>query len=80
MYMLGIAVLGVFLKYMEVGPFAAIDWWWYLVPFGLTMAWWMWADASGYTRRRAMERMDLRKQERINKNKEAMGIRTNKRR
>jgi small Trp-rich protein len=34
--------------------------------------WWAWADASGYTKRKAMEKMDQRKQERINRQKEAM--------
>ena len=37
--------------------------------FGATAAWWMWADATGYTKRKAVERMEKRKQDRINKNK-----------
>lgn len=74
MYLLGIAVLGVILKYLEIGPFATIDWEWYLIPFGLTMAWWFWADTTGYTRRKAMEKIDKRKQDRLNKHKEALGM------
>jgi len=45
-----------------------------LAPFGLAVAWWSWADASGYTRRKAMEREDKRRLDRINKQRDAMGM------
>lgn len=32
--------------------------------------------ATGYTKRKAMEKMDQRKQDRINKHKEALGMKT----
>ena len=35
-------------------------------------AWWAWADASGYTKRKAMQKMDQRKQDRIDRQKQAM--------
>ena len=38
------------------------------------MAWWFWADSSGYTKRKAMEAMDARKKDRIERNREAMGF------
>ncbi|MCJ0762875.1 TIGR04438 family Trp-rich protein [Variovorax terrae] len=73
MYLLGIGIVLLLLKYLEVGVVAGWDWWIVLAPFGLAVAWWAWADWSGYTKKKAMEKMDKRKQERISKNREAMG-------
>lgn len=78
MYLLGLSLLLAALKYLETGPFAAMSWWWVLGAFALTALWWAWADSSGYTKRKAMEKMDQRKQDRINKQKEALGIRPRK--
>jgi small Trp-rich protein len=66
------------LKYLEVGFVAEWSWWVVLSPFALAVLWWAWADATGYTKRKAMEKMDERKQERIDKQKEAMGMRPRK--
>ena len=74
MYLLGIGLVLLVLKYLEIGPVAALDWWQVLLPFGLAVAWWAWADATGYTKRKAMEAMDKRKQERIERNRDAMGF------
>ena len=73
MYMLGLALVLTLLKYLESGPVANWSWWWVLAPYGLTAAWWAWADASGYTKRKAMERDDERKLERINRHRAALG-------
>ena len=43
------------------------------LPFALAAVWWAWADLSGYTSRKAMDREDRRKQARIDKNRSAMG-------
>jgi small Trp-rich protein len=43
------------------------------------VAWWAWADATGYTKRREMKKMDQKKQERIDRQREAMGIKTKRR-
>jgi small Trp-rich protein len=51
-----------------------------LAPFGLAMAWWAWADSTGYTKRKAMQREDERKQARIDKNRDAIGTLRNKKR
>ena len=45
-----------------------------LSPFGLAVAWWIWADTTGYTKRKAMEAMAARKTDRIERNREAMGF------
>jgi small Trp-rich protein len=73
MYFLGVGIVLMLLKYLEIGPTAAWDWWVVLAPFGLAVAWWAWADMTGYTKKKAMDRMDERKQARIDKNREAIG-------
>lgn len=73
MYFLGLGVVLLALKYLEVGPVAAWSWWWVLSPFGLAIVWWAWADSSGYTKRKSMERENLRRQARIDRNKDAIG-------
>lgn len=74
MYFLGLGVILLIMKWMEFGPVAAWDWWVVLAPFGLAVAWWTWADASGYTKRKAMEQEDAKRKERIERNREAMGM------
>lgn len=73
MYFLGLGLILLVMKYLEVDPVAQWSWLVVLAPFGLAVAWWSWADASGYTKRKAMEREAQRRQDRINKNKEAIG-------
>ena len=80
MYFLGIGLLLLAMKYLEVGPVAAWSWWLVFTPFGLAVAWWSWADATGYTKRKAMERENARKQERIDKNRKAIGTLGSKKR
>jgi small Trp-rich protein len=73
MYFLGLGLILLTMKYMEVGPVAAWSWLVVFAPFGLAVAWWAWADASGYTKKKAMDIENKRKQDRINKNREAIG-------
>jgi small Trp-rich protein len=74
MLFLGIGLILLALKYFEIDPVAAWSWWVVLSPFGLAIAWWSWADWSGYTKRRAMDRENARKQARLDKQREAIGI------
>ena len=73
MYFLGLGLVFLALKYLEIGPVATLAWWWVLSPFGLAVLWWTWADASGYTKKKAMERENARRQDRIDRNHVAMG-------
>jgi small Trp-rich protein len=73
MYFVGLGLVLVVLKYLEVGPVAAWSWIWVLAPFACAVAWWAWADASGFTKKRAMERENERKNARILKNRANMG-------
>ena len=79
MYFLLLGIVGLLLKYLEIGPVAALSWWLVLLPFALAVAWWAWADASGYTKRKEMQKMDKRKQDRIDKQRAAMGVVTRRR-
>jgi small Trp-rich protein len=74
MYFLGLGVVLLALKYLEIGPVALWSWWVVLAPFALAVAWWAWADATGYTKRKAVEREERRKQARIDKTRDAMGL------
>lgn len=68
----GIALLA--MKYLEFGPVALWPWWVVLSPFALAVLWWTWADKTGYTKRKAVERENARKQARIDKNREQLGM------
>jgi small Trp-rich protein len=69
--LLGIALLA--MKWLEFGPVAAWSWFLVLSPFALAMAWWAWADSSGYTARKEMDREQERKKDRIQRQRENIG-------
>lgn len=73
MYFLGLGIILMVMKYLEFGPVAAWSWWLVLAPFALAVVWWAWADASGFTKRKAMERENQRRQDRIDRSKTAIG-------
>ncbi len=79
MYLLGLGIVFLLMKYLEVEPVAAWSWWIVLAPFGLAVVWWAWADTSGYTRRKAMEREDKRRQDRIDKQRQNIGTQRRRR-
>jgi small Trp-rich protein len=74
MYLLALGLAFLACKYFEYGPIATWTWWYVLSPFGAAVLWWWWADWSGYTIRQQEKKMDIRKEARINKNKEALGM------
>jgi len=80
MLFLGLGIVLLAMKYLQMGPVAAWSWWVVFAPFGLAVAWWSWADWSGYTKKKAVERENAKKQARIDKSREAMGIAVKKRR
>ena len=81
MWLLSAAVLlGVLkvLAHLEVSDVAGISemsWWWVLGGFALSAAWFTYADKSGLTRRKVMERIAKRKQKRMEKQRELLGSR-----
>lgn len=76
MWFLALGLLGLALKYFEVGMVAGWSWWIVLSPFAMAVAWWAWADSSGYTKRKVIEREARRKQDRIDRQKTNMGMKT----
>ncbi len=69
---LGILLLA--LKLAELGPVAGWSWWIVLAPFALAVAWWGFADSTGLTQRRAMDKMERLKAQRRERNLEALGM------
>ena len=72
MYFLGLGIVLLLFKYLEFGPLADWSWWWVLTPFVLAVLWWTWADASGYTKRKAMEIEEKRMQDRRDRTQSAL--------
>lgn len=74
-------VIGVAMLVMNlagIGPVGAWtwreDWWLLLMPFGLAILWWLWADSSGWTQRKAMEKVDAKREGRREKHLDALGM------
>jgi small Trp-rich protein len=74
MYLLVVGIILLAMKYLEVGPVAEWSWYWVLSPFALAVAWWTWADWSGFTKRKAMQREEARRQARIARQKDQLGL------
>lgn len=77
-----LVIVGVLLlaaKMAEFGPFAEWSWWIILAPFGLAVLWWEFADSSGWTKRREMDKMEARKVNRRERMMESLGIGTKRR-
>ena len=72
MYFLGIGIVLLILKLMQIGPVGGWSWLIVLTPFALAAARWVWADASGYTKRKEMEKMDAIRENRLQKQREAL--------
>jgi small Trp-rich protein len=80
MYFVILGVIIILMNLLGIGPPAAWTWnlggdlWKFAVPFALAAVWWAWADASGYNKRKEMERMERRRQDRREQNLEALGM------
>ena len=74
MYFIVLGVLLLVMKLAEFGPVAEWSWLVVLSPFGLAVAWWAWADASGLTKRRQMEKIEAKKEQRRIDNLDALGM------
>ena len=44
MLFVGLGLVLMVLKFMEIGPVAMWDWWIVLSPWALAVAWWAWAE------------------------------------
>ena len=78
MYLLLLGIVLLAMKYLEVDPVGQWSWWAVLSPLAGAVLWWAWADWSGYTKRKAVERENARKQARLDKSREQLGLGTRK--
>lgn len=76
MYLLGLGIVLLLLKWLAVGPVADWSWWAVLAPFGLAALWWTWSDLSGRTKRQAADRIEARKAERVARQRKQLGHRS----
>jgi len=60
-------------RVMDVGPMAGWSWLWLLAPFGGIVVWWLYADRSGLTAAKSMEREHKRQQGRVERNRIRLG-------
>ena len=86
MYLVILGAVLIGLNLADIGPTAKWNWqlfgdlWKFVVPFLLAVVWWAWADKSGWTKRREMDKMDQKKKDRRAQNMEALGTGPKKRR
>ena len=78
MWFVGLGVALLVMNLAGIGPVGEWTWrehWWLmLAPFALAVAWWSWADATGWNKRKAMEKMANKREERRRKNLDALGL------
>jgi small Trp-rich protein len=74
MWFIVIGVLLIALKLADIGPVAGWPWWVVLTPFGAALLWWAFADSTGLTKKREMDKLEDKKVERRRKAMEALGI------
>ena len=72
--MVVLGVLLLILKLAEFGPFGEWSYWAVLWPFGLAVVWWAYADASGWTKQREIDKMEDRKKKRREDSMQALGM------
>jgi len=74
-----VGVLLIVMKLTGFGPVAQWSWWLVLAPFVLAVAWWWYADSSGLTKKREIDRMEQRKDERRRRHIVNLGMQDRKR-
>lgn len=84
MWFVAIGVLMLILNLAGIGPVGAWtwkeDWWIMLSPFVVAVLWWAWADWSGFTQRKAMKKVDDKREARRQKSLDALGLQSPKKR
>jgi small Trp-rich protein len=70
-------LVGIILLVMKLADFPPVALWSWLVvlsPFAMAGAWWAWADWSGYTKKREVDKIDSKRKERLDKQRENIGL------
>lgn len=60
---------------VDVAGISELSWWWVLAGFALSAGWFAYADHTGLTRRKTVQRMERRKKDRLQKLREMLGTR-----
>lgn len=68
-----LALVFIVLKFLDLGFMATVSWWWLAVPLVAAALWWEFADKVGYTQKKAMDRLDAKKEERRRRTLESLG-------
>jgi len=74
MIFVAVGVVLLLLKLLEIDPVAGWSWLWILSPFIAAVVWWLYADSTGLTQKRAIRRMEERKIARRERDMEALGL------
>ncbi len=74
MWFVAIGCVLIAIKLAGVTAIAVWSWWWILSPFAAAAVWWVIADATGDTQRRAMDRERKRVEDRRERHLAAMGL------
>ena len=61
MYFIVIGVILLAMWITDFGPVGSWAWWAVLWPFPCAMLWWWFADSTGWTKRREIDKMDEKK-------------------
>ncbi|RTL33666.1 MAG: TIGR04438 family Trp-rich protein [Burkholderiales bacterium] len=84
MWFVAIGVAMLVMNLAGIGPIGEWKWGWgekgllVLLPFGLAMVWWFWSDWSGLTKRKAMKKIDDKRDARRQKSLDALGLQSPK--
>ncbi len=78
MWFVAIGVLMLVMNFAGLGPVGAWTWgdrWWaFLAPFLAAVIWWAFVDSTGWTQRKAMEKVDNKRKARRQKHLEDLGL------
>jgi small Trp-rich protein len=69
-----IGVLLLLMKIADFGSVAAWSWWIVLSPFACAIAWWWFADTTGWTKQREINKMEDKKRQRRVDALDALGM------
>jgi small Trp-rich protein len=85
MWFVGLGLLQIVLHLAGIGAMGSWNWdftgdlWKFAWPFAAAVAWWTWADKSGYSKRREVEAIEKRKEDRRAENLSALGLSSKRR-
>ena len=70
MPILVIGILLALLRYIEIGPFAKLSWWWVALPFVLVVIWWeIIVPVFALDKKKEHEEFEKERKERMDKNR-----------